>query len=491
LSRSSIPRGIGERFRTFSGIAPLVLIPLGAVVLRLLYGDGTVGYDAAYALAWGNDLAELRVPELRGPATPTPHPLPNLLGAVLSPLGESALVVTEAIAWLSLAALGWFAFRLAQASFLAATGVVLAAILLTRQQMVFATYQTLVDIPFLALLLAAAAIEVRRPKAGAPVFALLAIAGLLRPETWLIALAYGAYVAHARPRERWLRTAVAAAAGPALWLTADLLVTGDPLFSLHGTQDFAARLERPVGFGTAVDTAPKYIEALLGAPIAIGGLVGALAATRLMPRRAAIPTALVALGTASYLLLGLADLPLLSRYLLAPTVMIAFFAAAALTGWSVGEPRRVRLAWAAGAAVLAVFVLAEAPQDADRLEDIRSFTDTRLELEDELHDLVFADAARPFLRDCEPQIYIPSALPVPLVTFWLDRPTGTVEPLQEPVPPDDAVVIAPAADAARGYILDPREGSVRGFTPPRGFRRVEANASFALYAGPGSRAKVC
>jgi hypothetical protein len=464
-------------------------VVVGALALRLLYGEGTIGYDAAYALAWGNDLAELRVPEYSGPSTPTPHPLPNLLGALLSPLGDSAVDVVQAIAWLSLAALGWFAFRLARASFLAFTGVLFAAILLTRQQMVFATYQTLVDIPFLALLLAAATLEVERPRRGAPVLVLLALAGLLRPEAWLIALAYAAYLGYERPRPAQIRLAAAAVAGPAIWVATDLLITGDPLFSLHGTQDFAARLERPVGFGTAIETAPKYIEDLLGAPLAIGGLAGALVAIRLTPARAAIPTALVALGVASYLLLGLADLPLLSRYLLAPTVMIGFFAAAAMTGWLVYEETPWRHAWLAGAAVLAVLVAAEIPRDVDRLEDIRSFTDSRLALDDDLHDLLREEEANPYLRDCDAPIYIPSALPVPIVTYWLDRETGSVAPLHEPTPPDDAVVIAAEPSAARSYTLDPREGSVGTFVPPPGFDLVTSNASFALFAGPGAESR--
>ena len=42
-----------------------------------------------------------------------------------------------------------------------------------------------VDIPYLVLVLGALLVETRRPRAGLPVLALLAVAGLIRPEAWL------------------------------------------------------------------------------------------------------------------------------------------------------------------------------------------------------------------------------------------------------------------------------------------------------------------
>ena len=47
-----------------------------------------------------------------------------------------------------------------------------------------------VDVPFLALVLWAAALEARAPRRGLPVMATLAVAGLLRPEAWVLAGAY-------------------------------------------------------------------------------------------------------------------------------------------------------------------------------------------------------------------------------------------------------------------------------------------------------------
>ena len=46
------------------------------------------------------------------------------------------------------------------------------------------------DIPFIALVLWAVVLEARKPRRGPAVLVLLSVAGLLRPEAWLVSLAY-------------------------------------------------------------------------------------------------------------------------------------------------------------------------------------------------------------------------------------------------------------------------------------------------------------
>ena len=38
-------------------VTAVVAVVAGAVGLRLLYGGGTIGYDAIWALVWGRELA--------------------------------------------------------------------------------------------------------------------------------------------------------------------------------------------------------------------------------------------------------------------------------------------------------------------------------------------------------------------------------------------------------------------------------------------------
>ena len=74
-----------------------------------------------------------------------------------------------------------------------------------------------------------------------------------------------------------LRWAALVVAAPLLWALWDLVVTGDPLWSLHGTQDFAEELERPRELGTAFGAVPAYLRDALGDPYLWLGLAGAAA----------------------------------------------------------------------------------------------------------------------------------------------------------------------------------------------------------------------
>src|SRR5204862_611117 len=86
-----------------------------------------------------------------------------------------------------------------------------------------------VDVPFLALVVWAAALEAARPRRGLLPMTLLAAAGLLRPEAWVLAGAYWLWCFAGRsPRERGGLLALVVAA-PLGWALVDLAVTGDPL----------------------------------------------------------------------------------------------------------------------------------------------------------------------------------------------------------------------------------------------------------------------
>ncbi|HEV2059229.1 MAG TPA: hypothetical protein VGR11_07720, partial [Solirubrobacteraceae bacterium] len=177
----------------------VVGVLVGAVALRLLAGPGLVNYDTLYTLVWGRQLTRGTLPDLEVAIAPTPHPLANLGAVLLSPLssiefdglhGELGAMAAVALAYVSLALLGWVVFALGRAWFNTAAGVLAAAIALTRVPVLDFGARAYVDIPFLVLLLAALLVETRRPRAGIPVLGLLALAGLLRPEAWLFSAAY-------------------------------------------------------------------------------------------------------------------------------------------------------------------------------------------------------------------------------------------------------------------------------------------------------------
>ena len=87
-----------------------------------------------------------------------------------------------------------------------------------------------------------------RPRRGTPVFVLLAAAGLLRPEAWLLSGLYFLWCFLAGDAGRSGSSYAALAADrPGRLGAVDLIVTGDPLFSLHHTSGLPRSSAAPRG----------------------------------------------------------------------------------------------------------------------------------------------------------------------------------------------------------------------------------------------------
>jgi hypothetical protein len=282
-------------------------IVVGAVLLRVIGGVGFANYDTLYALVWGQQLTRGETPQYGIPVAPTPHPLVEALGVPLALLGPHATEqITVALGFLALSACGWAVYRLGALWFNRPAGTLAALILLTRVPILSYGVRAYVDLPYLLLVLSALVLETRRPRAGAPVLALLALAGLLRPEAWVFSGLYWLYLllpfvrARARewsskdddprpdqtrgpprrdgrhrteetprsPRElAWLALLVLAA--PLVWVASDWLVTGDALWSLTNTRHTAETLHRETGIGKVPEYIPRRIGEILG-PAALG-----------------------------------------------------------------------------------------------------------------------------------------------------------------------------------------------------------------------------
>src|SRR3954462_15439549 len=85
-----------------------------AVAVFAFFGHAFLNYDSCYALVWGDDLAHGRVPQYDTPVAPTPHPLANFVGLVLSPLGDAAETAFLVIVVIAIGALVVGIFRLGQ-----------------------------------------------------------------------------------------------------------------------------------------------------------------------------------------------------------------------------------------------------------------------------------------------------------------------------------------------------------------------------------------
>lgn len=444
-------------------------------LLLLAYGlgfAGYVGYDSLFALTWGDELAHGHSPSIGGPFSPTPHPLLDALAVLLSPLGLGASRgALELLSLVAMALLAAGAYRLGAALFSRAAGALFAAILLTRPEIVELAMYSSFDVPFLALSIWAAALEAEQPRRTWAPLVLLALAGLLRPEAWILAAAYGLYL---RRREPLVVALVAAA--PVLWALHDLLTTGDPLFSFHGTRAVAELAPRDSGLGAALSALPDYLVDLLGVAVAVAGVAGWLLVPARLQRRVALPAALFGLSVVPFLAYGVAGLTLYPRFLLPAAAALALLCAAAATLYGTGDPDRLRKLTAAA---VAVALLVSIPATVGQLADVRSGSETRARLEADLEELL--SQHRDAIGDGCRTVHVQSRRLVPPLSRQLGIPKERFSLVQAASPSTLYVAVAP--QSTRTYVVDPlRPDPVPRFTSPPDARTIAADASWSLSA---------
>lgn len=451
----------------------------------LLVGRGLPNYDTLHELVWGRQLAHGTLPDLDAPLAPTPHPLAILLALVGAPLssatsgGLHGIAGTDAVtllAFAALGALGVVTYLLGARWFHPAVGVLAAAIVLTRRPILDFGARGYVDVPYLVLVLSAALVESRRPRAGVPVLVLLGIAGLIRPEAWLFAIAYALWL-------RDVRLLALAFAAPVLWCLADLALTGDPLHSLTGTRGNAEVLQRTTGLGAVPGTVPRRIGEVVREPVLLGALGGGVMSLLWLRDRRGIRvgTALGVVSLVAFCVLAAAGLPILGRYLLLPSVVLVVFGAAGALGWLAlprDDPRR--RPWQAWAALTVLALVVFAPGQADRIRGERRALARQAQIQADLGDLVRAGTlAR--TAPCRP-LAVPNRRPVPLLALWLDVPPASIGAAQDATPVTGTYFVPADRGVARDYVLDPRDLDQAVPPAPAGFRPTTRSASWRAYA---------
>lgn len=313
-------------------------------------------YDSYYSLLWGREVLDGISPSFDAYRAPTEHPLAIAFGALLSLLGDDAdrLMVGATLGSFVVLAAGMY--RLARASFGTFVGLVAAALLVSRFDFPFLAARAYIDTPYLAFVVWAAALESEQRRRGTPVFLLLAAAGLLRPDAWVLS---GLYWLWCWPRVGWAaraRYALLTAVGPVVWSLVDLVVTGDPMFSLTHTSGLAEELGRQRGLAEIPTATVTFLKNLDKVPVFYAGLLGLLLAVVLVPRRTAMPIAVLAIGLGTFVLVGLAGLSVIDRYLLVPSLIVMVFAAVTLGGWTMLlDGTRIRRWWALAALGLVIY----------------------------------------------------------------------------------------------------------------------------------------
>ncbi len=498
--------------RLSSWLTPAAWVAAVTAVLLLVFPVGFPNYDTIYALVWGRELAHGVSPDVGSALPPTPHPLTELLGLVTTPLGNGAITVTMVLAYASLGLIGFFVYRLGAIWFDRWIGAVAAAIVLTRAPFLSNGLRAYIDLPYIALCLAALLVEAKRPRAGWPVLALLALAGLLRPEAWLFSIVYLVYLAwnphrdadgtERAPLERadtqsagLIRPALVRArgalsvpspalialalAGPILWILFDAITAGDALNSWTGTKETVETLERQTGPVDLVLYGPRRLGEVLQWPGMIGAFGGLALGLAFLRRRSALGAVAVVLALGAFALLACGGLAILPRYTMLAAAVLAIFAGVALLGWrllEVGHPWRRR--WQLFAGLVALMFLVWLPNQWDLDSRVDTDLTNQARIEGDLSDLVDTDAFDPL---CGP-IAVPNHRAIPRLAFGLDvKPTRIVSASEEGVP-RRGYFLAPADEfVIHNFILDPNDPTDFDLEVPTGFRLVAENESWQVY----------
>ena len=480
-SRSAAPDPRGRRAEpAFLARVAFALLCAGALIGFFVYPTYP-NYDSYYSLLWGREVLALHAPIFEGFRVPTEHPLAIVAGALLSLLGEGGDRVFVAAILASYLWLVAGVYRLGRIAFTPLIGAVGAALLLTRLDYGFLAARGYIDIPYMAMVVWAAALEAQRPRRGAPVLALLAAAGLLRPEAWVLAALYWCWAAWRTTWRRGAALAALAAVAPVVWALADWAVTGDPLFSLHYTSSSAEDLGRQLSLSELPSAIPQFFAHLVKLPALVAAALGLAVGVLAAPRRAAVPLALLAAGVATFVLIGIAGASAIERYLAVAAVALLVFAAVAFGGFTVLEPSRLRTAWmGAAAAVLAFGVVFT----AEHL-NLRRF-DAELSFRGQAHDDLVRVLDDPRVRAglrCGP-LTLPNHKLVPDSRWIADLPYERVLARADPkvrVPRRGVALYVTSRFAMFKQALTSPTDSALVQVPPAGYERVLVSRFYSAY----------
>ncbi len=357
-----------------------------AVALAVLCAGAVIGffafptyptYDSFYALLWGRDLLHLHLPDFRVYRAPTEHPLAIAFGMVCSIFGQAGGRVMVLGSILSFVAAVVGIYRLGKLCFGPVVGVLAGLLVLSRFYVENLAAQGYLDVSYVALIIWAIVFEVQRPRRGTLVLVLLAAAGLLRPDAWVLSGVYWLWCvwparvdAATGPPGRRARSRLAVALAdrrtysylalvllaPLVWVATDALVTGDPLYSLHSTAGLAQELERTQGLTSVLASTWTYSVRIDKLPVVLGVLAGIPLALWLAPRRALTPLVALLVLVGVFVAEGAVGASVIGRYMVGVSVLGLLFCAVAIGGWSMLLPGSVmRRAWMAGAAVLVLY----------------------------------------------------------------------------------------------------------------------------------------
>jgi hypothetical protein len=474
----------GQRIRQ---LWPALLVIIGVPLLYLVvYGPPYLNYDASYSLVWAHDIAHGFTPDYDGFIAPTPHPLQTFVSFLALPLGSATVSVLAWIVMLTFGGLVWVVFRIGKELFNNWVGVLAAIIIVTRPAFaknVLAGYQ---DIPFILFVCWALLLEIRQPRRGVPVLILLALAGLLRPEAWVLSGLYWLYLWPARTMRERVGLALIVGSAPVLWAISDWAISGDLLHSFHGTKDLAAQLDRPRSPVVAPFWTLKFLAWTLREPLMIGVPIGLAYCWFCARKQGLILFGVATLLSAVFILSTIGGLPLIARYVLTPTILLAVVYAAGVFGWRSlpdGFERKETWKW------IGVFSLALSivfiPWHVSIAKDTKRKIHNYQSIQGNLRDVAQAPTVQKFNRLCG-RISTTDHRPTPAFRYELGTAPGSIQTTMDRKHPLANLALFPASrDIVRRFYSE----KLPKLTPPRDAARrqyevVYSSWAWKLYASP-------
>jgi hypothetical protein len=454
-----------------SWAAGVAVVVVGTVGLLVAFRRTLVDYDISWALVWGRELMGGHLPSYEAAGAPTPHPLTTAVGAVASLFGSPAgFTVMLVVAFAGYAALVWGVFRLGQLAFSWHVGVVGAIAVATSFPLVSDMSLGFFDVATAALVVLAAVLEVQSPRRGAVVLLLLAIAGLQRPEVWLLGGAYWLYLAPSLSWQGRARTAAIAAAAPVVWLLSDLAITGDLSHSFGVTRQFALDPQQGASL-------PEVLRHILRWPVLAVGGAGLVLALLFERSRARVPVGLAVTGVASLAVLDAAGIALLFRFGFATAAALGVLFGFATMGWIGQPPGRRRSAWAVLGTLAALAALASVRPHFNSIRGLPDERERRGIAGDDLRSLTNAPSTGAALRGCD-QIAVPTGLLRPFLANDLDRDIGEMVSFED-ASGSAAYILPVGPEAKEVQLLQPLGRP----TPrlPKSLTAVGGNRSWRLY----------
>lgn len=472
----------------------VVFVAAVAGVAEVLESNAYPSYDYAFVLASAQDVLEGRATGYEVPVySPVPHPLTLVFALAAAPFGDGAFAIFTVLGFASLGLLCWALLRIGALHGSWPAGLLAAALVFTSPPIFELAARNPGDVGFAALVAAATAAELARPRRGTAVLVLLALAGLLRPEAWLLAGLYWLYLLPGREWPQRLRLAALAAAAPLAWMATDALLTGDPLHSVEVTRVYTAKAAATA----SLPEVSKALTSVSGWPLVLGALAGAGLAWRDGRRTVAVPLvagAVALLATIAPSLLG--ESPVLRRYLVLPAAMIAALFALAALGWT--RARNAKAIWSAGGLALAALAIVVLADDRERSWDShRHDQKERVALIGHLESWATARPQRAYLTApaCHP-IRVPGYGYRPYLRYWLNVPARAVAfHFGDAAPKRGSVLLPTPADGYQRRMLasvgrTTRANVLAGPGFAERFSRVARTSRWELYAAPDCRRAV-